>query len=161
MYVENCENSSLDEETGKRKCKITGYVCKPTIWRDHGRAECIFEPQYLHREDVKRVRKAIENIQVGMKVHFSYRMQGQLWGKTIINTASAQIIEIKENGSLVLKVDGFVRKFEGYSIYDLTRSLKLDKKQLGPLIKLMEEELEEEERRKKEVGQCPVEEEYE
>ena len=162
MYEENCENSVLDAETGKRRCKITGYVCKPTIWREHGKSECIFEPKYLQNKEVKRIRKVIENIQPGMRVYFSYRMQGPTWGKTILNTTGAQILEIEEDGRLVLKADDFVIKTRGYTIHDLTRSLKLDRKQLGPLLQQLEMELENEEQIQKESGLCPVEgEEYE
>lgn len=151
MKPENCENSIVDEtdKYKRRRCKVTGYLCRPTVFRDYGKSECVFEPQYMNRTPVKQLARVIENIKPGMRVHWSYQTSAHTWAKTQIHTASGVIKEIAQDGRLIIAPDNML----GYhyaSIHDITRSIKLKKEELGPILEKVVEELEIEERIRKE-----------
>ena len=151
MHPMECENGVVDEKDKykRRRCKATGYICRPTIWRDHGKAECIFEPQYMNRAAVKRLAKIIENVRPGMRVYWSYKTASHVWMKTQIRTASGTIKEIQEDGRLVIISEELKGNWYA-SIHDITRSIKLEKEELEPVLQRVEEELEIEERIRKE-----------
>lgn len=151
MYPEKCENSVVDENDKykRRRCKVTGYLCRPTIFRNYGKSECIFEPQYLNRTPVKQLIKIIENLKPGMRVYWSYKTAAHTWAKTQIHTESGTIKEIQEDGGLVIAPDKMCCNWYA-SIHDITRSIKLKKEELDSILQKAVEELETEEQIRKE-----------
>lgn len=152
MYPEMCENSVVDENDKykRRRCKVTGYLCRPTVFRDYGKSECIFEPQYLNRAAVKQLIKIIENLKPGMRVWWSYKTASHSWMKTQIHTATGVIKEIQEDGRLIITTNQFICDWKA-SIHDITRSIKLEKEDLEPIMQKVAEDLEAEERIRKET----------
>ena len=155
MNPEKCENGVVDETDvyRRRRCKITGYLCKPTVYGEYGKAECVFEPQYLNRAEVKQLIRIIEGLKLGMRVHWLYKMKSHTWkDKMQIHAASGTIREITEDGKILITPDN-LNYTEHTTIHKIGRRIKLNKEELESLLQNSADELELEERIRKESGE--------
>ena len=151
MNPEFCKNSVIDENDKykRRRCQITGYLCKPTKFANYGRSECALEPKYLDHPDTKRLIEIINHVKPGMRVYMAYKMRGRIWGKTNLRTTSGTIEEIKEDGTMLIQFDGIKCKWPA-SVHELGRNIKLEKEDLEVILQKAAARQEEEERIKKE-----------
>ena len=151
MYPEFCKNSVIDENDKyrRRRCQITGYLCKPTKFADFGQSECALEPQYLDHPKTKQLIKVIKHIKPGMRVYMAYKMTGHIWGKVNLHTTTGVIEEIKEDGTMLIQFNNIKCKWPA-SVHELGRNIKLKKEELEAILIKAAEKLEEEERIKKE-----------
>lgn len=154
MYAEFCKNGIVDENDRykRRRCKITGYLCRPTTFGNFGTSKCVLEPQYLDHPKTKQLIEVIKHVKPGMRVYMAYKMTGGIWGKVNIHTTGGTIKEILEDGMMLIKFDSIKCKWSE-SVHELTRSIKLEKEELEAILQKAAAELETEERIKKESGE--------
>lgn len=140
-----CENA-VREETGRIKCKTTGYLCNhvPSEPRER-HSKCIFDPVFSNNLQMQAMVKAIHEVEVGSKVWVNIKSGRGSYSKLQIESLPGRVLTINAYGHMEVEIKTI--KFPmPYELYHLTRIIFLDREEQKERTQRQQEEIEEEER---------------
>lgn len=145
-----CSNAEKDADTGRLRCKATGYMCR-YIASDPKklRCPCLFDPIFSKCKQMQRMLESIHAVQVGSKITMLFKQRHGFYTREALDSSKGKVLEIDEYGRMKVELEK-LKGIWSFNPENFTKSIFLSKKELEKKQIELEEQMEEQERMKAE-----------